>query len=205
MCHVSPPCLHVVGFVDVSNRRVRLPYVCGWRPISVCRHMAYVVEIFSFVGSCACWQQPRPLQTNSSWTRGHIETLWRHPQTHLVYPPCDTKSIEEFALPLHARRRPCILSVGQFRPEKDHKLQLAAWSTLLQQHPEHQGRAQLVLIGGCRTARDEALLLELRALAASLGLVEGKDILLLPNEPFPSVCSHPHLPHPLPQSRLGLL
>ena len=128
--------------------------------------------------------------TNSSWTRGHIETLWRHPQTHLVYPPCDTKSIEEFALPLHARRRPCILSVGQFRPEKDHKLQLAAWSTLLQQHPEHQGRAQLVLIGGCRTARDEALLLELRALAASLGLVEGKDILLLPNEPFPSLLSY---------------
>ena len=46
--------------------------------------------------------------------------------------------------------------MAQFRPEKNHALQLEALALLLQQHPEHRGRVRLVLIGGCRNADDDA-------------------------------------------------
>ena len=63
---------------------------------------------------------------NSSWTRRHIAALWwqwRRPQR--VYPPCDTRALQ--ALPLDRRlKRIYIVSVAQFRPEKDHALQLRA-------------------------------------------------------------------------------
>ena len=63
---------------------------------------------------------------NSSWTFGHISFLWRFcGKIVVVFPPCDTKSFED--LPLSPREN-IIVSVGQFRPEKDHALQLRSFS-----------------------------------------------------------------------------
>ena len=69
---------------------------------------------------------------NGTWTYNHILSLWRQPEsplafslsseTSIVYPPCDTS--EHRKLGLGCARQRCVLSIGQFRPEKDHVKQL---------------------------------------------------------------------------------
>lgn len=60
---------------------------------------------------------------NSSWTRSHVSDIWKSPVIHTVYPPCD---VTEFSkLPLGANKNRHVVSVGQFRPEKDHQLQVS--------------------------------------------------------------------------------
>lgn len=77
---------------------------------------------------------------NSTWTEDHINELWKRPlATHRVYPPCDVEDLKNIP-------RPCtegdtkgpikIISVGQFRPEKNHPLQLRAMYQLRQLVPE---------------------------------------------------------------------
>ena len=68
----------------------------------------------------------------------------RPEETHVVYPPCDTLTLEQLSL---QPRRKEILSVAQFRPEKNHALQLEAFRCLLDEHPEHEGKVKLVLLG----------------------------------------------------------
>lgn len=64
------------------------------------------------------------VMVNSSWTRRHIRQLWwKLEDPKRVYPPCNTKVLQ--ALPLQRRlKRLYLVSVAQFRPEKDHGLQL---------------------------------------------------------------------------------
>lgn len=66
---------------------------------------------------------------NSSWTEEHINAIWRCPlRTHKIYPPCNVKHLT--SLPLLDDDEKCknirILSVAQFRPEKNHPLMLKA-------------------------------------------------------------------------------
>jgi alpha-1,2-mannosyltransferase len=67
------------------------------------------------------------------------------PASRCVYPPCDTQALsmlpidyfassqsdDESAAPVATARKRFILSVGQFRPEKDHPLQLRAFAELV--------------------------------------------------------------------------
>lgn len=82
---------------------------------------------YSLAGRCA-----ELAFVNSSWTEGHISGLWGTskskgggaytPRLAKVFPPCNC---EEFGqLSLDTKREMIILSVGQFRPEKDHMLQI---------------------------------------------------------------------------------
>jgi alpha-1,2-mannosyltransferase len=59
-------------------------------------------------------------------------------------------------------------SIGQFRPEKNHKLQIEAVATLLKQHPQHADRLKLLLIGSCRNTEDEQRVEELRGVIKAL-------------------------------------
>ncbi|ODM91836.1 GDP-Man:Man(3)GlcNAc(2)-PP-Dol alpha-1,2-mannosyltransferase [Orchesella cincta] len=66
---------------------------------------------------------------NSSWTEGHILQLWQKPETTFkVYPACDVRAFKE--LVRHdedqERRSINVVSVAQFRPEKDHQMQIKA-------------------------------------------------------------------------------
>ena len=109
------------------------------------------------------------VMVNSSWTRRHIRDLWwqwREPAR--VYPPCDTAALQ--ALPLDRRlKRVCVVSVAQFRPEKDHALQLRAFARARQlaQRTHDAGgdamlAARLQLVGGCRGEPDRLRLEELK-------------------------------------------
>jgi alpha-1,2-mannosyltransferase len=81
----------------------------------------------------------------------------------------------------HMRKR-MILSVGQFRPEKDHGLQLRALSELLRRDPERYADVRLVLLGSSRNEGDEAVIRDLKQLRNSLKIEGNVDFVI--NAPF---------------------
>jgi len=135
-------------------------------------------RLFAWIYGCA-GRFAEVIMVNSSWTSGHILHLWQAPRrTMIVYPPCDTASLAE--LPLERASFDddggLILSLAQFRPEKNHALQLRALARLYELAPEHRqagaGRVRMVLAGGCRDAGDQARVAALQALCIELGLKE---------------------------------
>lgn len=79
---------------------------------------------------CAAGSAADLVLVNSSWTRAHIASLWRlSPAPLVVYPPV---GVEDFTGGGGAPETPpVVISVAQFRPEKDHALQLRAFRALL--------------------------------------------------------------------------
>jgi len=70
---------------------------------------------------------------------------------------------------------PYLVSVGQFRPEKDHALQLRAWAKMRADErdadtPSVPSDARLKIVGGCRGEADKRRLDALRATAKDLGV-----------------------------------
>lgn len=121
------------------------------------------------------------VMVNSSWTQGHVASLWPRPQggpPRVVYPPCNTRHLS--AAPLGGRA-PIILSVGQFRPEKDHRLQLAAFAKLKARGPRYDD-VRLVLLGGARHEEDRQLVEELQQMAKRLGVQDS--VTFRVNAPF---------------------
>lgn len=122
--------------------------------------------LYGMAGSCSDL-----VMVNSSWTLDHILSLWRAPnRTSVVYPPCDVSAFLDIPLEDDGdKKRHSIISVAQFRPEKDHRLQIRAFKKVLD-----RGRAgealKLVLIGGCRNQEDEDRVLMLRGLCQELGV-----------------------------------
>lgn len=94
--------------------------------------------------------------------------MWHH-HIHLVYPPCDIdhlKSIEH-----EEKEKIRILSLAQFRPEKNHSLQLQALYQLREIISEELfSRVTLVLCGSCRNQDDKDLVEDLRDLSKHLSL-----------------------------------
>ncbi|KAF9046273.1 glycosyltransferase family 4 protein [Panaeolus papilionaceus] len=148
------------------------------------------------------------LMVNSTWTRNHIQSILRHsdplleilhlaafplfallsrPVTEatpqIVYPPCDTKEISQFSL---TPRERVVLSVAQFRPEKDHLAQVQAFHQLLEIHPEHRtNNVQLVMIGGSRNDGDARRVEGLRKAVKDLDLEAHAQIIV--NAPYATV------------------
>ena len=89
---------------------------------------------------------------NSSWTEEHIRYLWwMNTRIIRVFPPCNIDSLAD--IEISRPRQRVILSVGQFRPEKDHFLQISAFRRFQHEHPEHSD-VKLVIIGGTRNHQD---------------------------------------------------
>ena len=66
--------------------------------------------MFSWVyGWCGSFAEI--VMVNSSWTKGHIDQLWKT-EAEIVYPPCDTERLNTLDL---NNRMPKIVSVAQFR------------------------------------------------------------------------------------------
>lgn len=110
---------------------------------------------------------------NSSWTQGHINELWNgaEERTSLLYPPCNTEKYQTIS----ASRSDSIVSVAQFRPEKNHALQIRAFALFC----ERTGRRDVILslVGGVRNQEDRDRVEQLRELSKNMGvedLVEFK-------------------------------
>ncbi|XP_075996646.1 GDP-Man:Man(3)GlcNAc(2)-PP-Dol alpha-1,2-mannosyltransferase-like [Genypterus blacodes] len=181
----------------------RSPLLSGLKVLYYCGFSL----LYGLAGSCS-----DVIMVNSSWTLGHILALWRSPnRTSVVYPPCDVRAFldvaleedeedqedaeegwEELGRELKGGRaatgdRKChtVVSVAQFRPEKDHRLQIRAFCKLLDRKGEGPGGREslrLVLIGGCRNQEDEDRVLLLRGLCQELGVADRVDFKL--NVPF---------------------
>uniref|UniRef100_A0A3Q0QVA3 GDP-Man:Man(3)GlcNAc(2)-PP-Dol alpha-1,2-mannosyltransferase n=1 Tax=Amphilophus citrinellus TaxID=61819 RepID=A0A3Q0QVA3_AMPCI len=138
--------------------------------------------LYGMAGSCSDL-----IMVNSSWTLDHILSLWRSPnRTCVVYPPCDVSAFMDITLEEDGDRK-ChsIISIGQFRPEKDHRLQIRAFKKVLDRRRVGLGEREalkLVLIGGCRNQEDEDRVLMLRGLCQELGVADRVEFKL--NVPF---------------------
>jgi len=100
---------------------------------------------------------------------------------YIVYPPCDTDSLRKLDL---KDRENLILSIGQFRPEKDHALQIKAFAKMLTLDCHNELKdVKLILVGSCRGKADEGRVKDLRDLAELLNVTEHIEFVL--NQPFP--------------------
>ncbi len=107
---------------------------------------------------------------NSKWTQNHINAIWHYPErTHVVYPAVDTEAVSRFPLD---KRDDVVISISQFRPEKDHPLQMRAFALFKERS---KGSEKLVMIGSVRNSGDQAIVDSIRALGQKLSLVEGRD------------------------------
>lgn len=136
--------------------------------------------IYGLVGSCS-----DVVMVNSSWTLNHILSLWKAGnRTNIVYPPCDVQAFLD--IPLCEKKTNAehlLVSVGQFRPEKNHPLQIRAFAKLLSKKvAESLPSPKLVLIGGCRNQDDEFRVNQLRRLCKDLGVQD--DVEFKVNIPF---------------------
>ncbi|KAJ7070666.1 mannosyltransferase [Mycena amicta] len=154
------------------------------RPIKLLYYHAFMVLY------ALALRRAQVLMVNSTWTQKHVAAVLAYPPSfgrwgivrpQVVYPSCDTREMEK--LPLDAREH-IVLSIAQFRAEKDHAMQIRALHSLLQTHPGYE-RVQLVLIGGCRNDQDQARVESLRQLAKDLGVQERVTFVL--NAPYPDM------------------
>jgi alpha-1,2-mannosyltransferase len=123
------------------------------------------------------------VMVNSTWTYSHISYLWRlaKNRTHVVFPPCNTDALQQLNV---NNRENFILSIGQFRPEKDHSLQIRAFAKMKELVMGLPGgpELKLVLVGSCRGKEDEDRVSYLLKLAESLHI--ENDVVFVLNQPF---------------------
>jgi glycosyltransferase involved in cell wall biosynthesis len=89
-------------------------------------------SFYSMVGDCVS-----VILANSSWTSEQLQFVWRNcsGRLHIAFPPCPVQHL--LNLPM-SPRLPFFISVAQFRPEKDHALQLQAFRLVLDHIADQQ-------------------------------------------------------------------
>ncbi|GAA5977613.1 hypothetical protein JCM10908_005038 [Rhodotorula pacifica] len=180
------------------------------RFLSTLKLAYYRVFAAAYTASLSCADV---IWVNSSWTRAHVESLLdtgvaraseqpaaaRRRTIRLLYPPCDTAHLARFPLESKHRLPPAqeyvtILSLAQFRPEKEHATQLHAFAELLgslipslrESDISLRENLRLVLAGSVRNSADAARVESLRTLAKVLQIAEQVDFRV--NEPYEVIC-----------------
>jgi alpha-1,2-mannosyltransferase len=167
-CYVHYPTISTDMLSKVSDRRAtynNASFITRSRVLSGMKLLYYKMfaYIYGLAGSCA-----NVVMVNSSWTFGHITTLWKKDNVVIVHPPCDTKAF------LNIQRKDdsgikSVVSIGQFRPEKDHALQIKSFALFLHELPDNDRKDyRLVLVGSCRNQDDANRVDSLRELANQL-------------------------------------
>jgi alpha-1,2-mannosyltransferase len=139
------------------------------------RYYQLVALLYGFVG-----RRAHVVMVNSRWTYAHIQHIWKSSNIEIVYPPCDVETFSRLSPNRSSDDLFQIVSVGQFRPEKDHKKQLQVMEGLLDRAPD--SNPLLIMIGSCRDNEDEERVLELKSLADNLGVTNNVEFLV--NIPF---------------------
>jgi alpha-1,2-mannosyltransferase len=145
-----------------------------WYSIPCCSYYDLFASIYGFMG-----QYSRLTMVNSNWTKNHIDLLWGRETTHLIYPPCDTKGLQQ--LPMDNKNRRELVSIAQFRPEKNHLLQIEIMEELIHNSkPAHKyDDVVLYMIGSLRVGNeaDEALVERLKSEIQNRGLEKNVFVL----------------------------
>ncbi|KAF7996755.1 hypothetical protein HCN44_002401 [Aphidius gifuensis] len=126
--------------------------------------------LYGYMGRCA-----DIVMVNSTWTEEHINNIWKCPvKTFRVYPPCDIEHLVK--LPLDddddkTNESIRIVSVAQFRPEKNHKLMINVLREVRDIVDDNVWKKiRLVLVGSCRNDDDKMRVDELKELSKTLGI-----------------------------------
>lgn len=133
--------------------------------------------LYGLVGSSA-----ETIMVNSSWTEEHINAIWKCPlRTHRIYPPTDVKHLT--SLPLFDDNKEDeqirIVSIAQFRPEKNHPLMLRTMYELRSIVKEEiWDKIRLVFIGSCRGAEDEIRVKDMQDLSKHFALDDNVEFKL---------------------------
>ncbi|KAH9807594.1 family 4 glycosyltransferase [Melampsora americana] len=107
-----------------------------------------------------CLKKSDFLMVNSTWTKSHIDKLLKSKFNHqsinssltkLVYPPCDITTFKDFPL---LPRKSIVLSISQYRPEKDQIKQIEAFSKFMKMNDEKFKNVRMILVGSCRNQED---------------------------------------------------
>ena len=131
--------------------------------------------LYGFVG-----RRSDVIMVNSSWTYGHIKDIWNCDNINIVYPPCDCKMF--LKVPSNRSEEECrIVSVGQFRPEKDHKKQIDVVKAVLRKKPNIK-KFKLMMVGSCRDEGDQKRVASLKDYASDIGVLDNVEFLV--NTPF---------------------
>lgn len=118
---------------------------------------------------------------NSSWTRYHMQKQWNpvNKKFFLLYPPVNTSVMTTLQLDV---RSPYLISLGRFRPEKNHELQIELFSDLLKSDFEKKlpRNIKLILIGSLRPNNlgDQERLAFLKRMVEQEGLVGKVEFLV---------------------------
>ena len=167
---------HVYRRVISHNNRK----VIARNPFLSAAKIAYY-KLFAFMYGWA-GRRAEIIMVNSSWTEEHINTIWKCPlKTHRIYPPCDVKHLTQ--LPLLGDDKKSddirIVSVAQFRPEKNHPLMLRALYELRSIVKEETWeKIRLILIGSCRNEEDEGRVKDMQDLSKHFALDENVEFKL---------------------------
>ena len=141
------------------------------------------------------------VMTNSTWTQGHIKSLWepyrmrrsKPTDINVVFPPVAVEEVAEavqVSQDSEKQRGPYLLYIAQFRPEKNHQLILKAFASFLHSKPKltayHIDTPKLVLIGSVRGSHDDAKrVYELRLLARELHIKDNVEFIC--DAPWPQM------------------
>jgi alpha-1,2-mannosyltransferase len=162
----------------ISAVRLGRPSVNNRRPITAISSLKLVYYrcfalLYAKVGGYA-----ECVMVNSSWTLGHIKEIWATDKCAIVYPPCDVCALSQLPDEKHESGDEAfiLVSVAQFRPEKDHQLQLEAFAEFRRRHPS--AKARLLLIGGARNFQDRKRVSELQQFAKDYGLTTSVEFLI---------------------------
>lgn len=123
------------------------------------------------------------VMTNSRWTQEHIMSLWGSWRSWIkksapltVYPPVAVEELVsaiEISETKEKTREPYILYLGQFRPEKNHRLILKSFAKFKGTGTTASKTAKLVLIGSIRDDSDSARVHDLKELANELKIKDS--------------------------------
>uniref|UniRef100_A0A2C9K2Q8 GDP-Man:Man(3)GlcNAc(2)-PP-Dol alpha-1,2-mannosyltransferase n=1 Tax=Biomphalaria glabrata TaxID=6526 RepID=A0A2C9K2Q8_BIOGL len=183
-CYVHYPTISTDMLTRVSARVqahnnaefISRSVLLSWLKIMYYRLFAYMYGVAG--------KRSKVVMVNSTWTYDHIASLWKVPsRTHIVYPPCDISEFMKIPLVSDESKRKQILSLGQFRPEKDHPMQIKAFHKFCMGVSEKERSVyKLVLAGSCRNEEDMTRVNNLKSLAKELEIEQMVEFRL--NIPF---------------------
>lgn len=140
-------------------------------------YMAYKFSL-SFSKSIIC---------NSSWTAKRIPKV--RSSVKIIFPYCNIPLYT--SLKLQPIDRHGILSLAQFRPEKNQKEQVLIFRDFLKGHPDLAESTRLYIVGGCRNSVDVEQSRSIQEMVDSLGLQVPPQVNFKPPKEFIKIVTNP--------------
>ncbi|XP_060534165.1 GDP-Man:Man(3)GlcNAc(2)-PP-Dol alpha-1,2-mannosyltransferase [Cylas formicarius] len=169
-CYVHYPLINKEMLRRVQNRRTNYnnrSFIAQSSSLTYGKLVYYHLLAWAY---CLAGQCSDTTLVNSTFTLENLNVLWSTPMS-LVYPPCEIDRLKEIPRENKKPDKIRILSLAQFRPEKDHPLQLQALYELREIVSENIfENITLVLCGSCRNQEDSDRVKDLRDLSKHLSL-----------------------------------